>query len=54
MRPFSSCVLIAKLAEATGVPYLENLAKVAIVVIELLDVRMPVPVSPAVAHPAIL
>ncbi|KAK0222497.1 hypothetical protein EDD85DRAFT_861293 [Armillaria nabsnona] len=37
MRPFSSCVLIAKLAEATGVPYLENLAKVAVVVIELLD-----------------
>lgn len=37
MRPISSCALIAKLAEATGVPYLENLAKVAVVVIELLD-----------------
>ncbi|SJL02957.1 uncharacterized protein ARMOST_06300 [Armillaria ostoyae] len=37
MRPFSSCILIAKLAEATGVPYLENLAKAAIAVIELLE-----------------
>ncbi|PBK65233.1 hypothetical protein ARMSODRAFT_438686 [Armillaria solidipes] len=37
MQPVSSCALIAKLAEATGVPYLENLAKVAVVVIELLD-----------------
>ncbi|KAK0431085.1 hypothetical protein EV421DRAFT_1912185 [Armillaria borealis] len=37
MRPFSSCMLIAKLAEATGVPYLENLAKAAIAVIELLE-----------------
>ncbi|KAK0234286.1 hypothetical protein IW262DRAFT_143732 [Armillaria fumosa] len=37
MRPISSCALIAKPAEATGVPYLENLAKVAVAVIELLD-----------------
>ncbi|PBK93581.1 hypothetical protein ARMGADRAFT_1030179 [Armillaria gallica] len=29
-------VLIAKLAEATGVPYLENVAKAAVAVIELL------------------
>ncbi len=54
MCPFSSCILIAKLAEATGVPYLENLAKAAIAVIELLEVCMPVPVSPADTHPALL
>ncbi|KAK0491804.1 hypothetical protein EDD18DRAFT_1186347 [Armillaria luteobubalina] len=47
MRPINSCALIAKLAEATGVPYLENLAKVAVIVIELLDVRMTV-VCPSV------
>ncbi|SJL18380.1 uncharacterized protein ARMOST_21968 [Armillaria ostoyae] len=37
MGHFTAYVLVAKLAEATGVPYLENVAKAAVAVIELLE-----------------
>ncbi len=50
----SSGVSSLRVIGTKGDLYLENLAKVGVVVIELLDVRMPVPVSLAVAHPSIL
>ncbi|PBK93576.1 hypothetical protein ARMGADRAFT_1079880 [Armillaria gallica] len=37
MAPFSAGVIVAKIAEATGVLYLQNVAKAALVVIELLE-----------------
>ncbi|KAK0432485.1 hypothetical protein EV421DRAFT_1848541 [Armillaria borealis] len=37
MAPFSAGVVVAKIAEASGVPYLQNVAKAAVVVIELLE-----------------
>ncbi len=38
---FSAGVIVAKIAEASGVPYLQNVAKAAVVVTELLEVRRP-------------
>ncbi len=50
MGQFAAYALVAKLAEATGVPYLENVAKAAVAVIELLEVRMP-PSAPCYYSP---
>ncbi|KAK0479808.1 hypothetical protein EDD18DRAFT_1113742 [Armillaria luteobubalina] len=36
MSPLNACLKVAKIAEASGAPYLENVAKVAVVVFELL------------------
>lgn len=41
MASFSAGVIVAKIAEASGVPYLQNVAKAAVVVTELLEVRRP-------------
>ncbi|KAK0491736.1 hypothetical protein EDD18DRAFT_1334595 [Armillaria luteobubalina] len=36
MSPLNACLKVAKIAEASSAPYLENVAKVAVVVFELL------------------
>ncbi|KAK0491743.1 hypothetical protein EDD18DRAFT_1358517 [Armillaria luteobubalina] len=36
MSPLNVCLKVAKIAEASGAPYLKNVAKVAVVVFELL------------------
>ncbi len=41
MTALNACLTVARLAEAAGdsVPYLENVAKIAVLVFELLEVR---------------
>ncbi len=42
MPGLNACLQVASLAEASGIPYIEKLAKVVVVVMELLEVRIPV------------
>ncbi len=39
MPALNVCLQVANIAEASGVPYVEKLAKVAVAVFELLEVR---------------
>ncbi len=41
MPALNASLKVARIAEASGVPYLEKLAKVAVAVLELLEVRIP-------------
>ncbi len=41
MPALSATLQVASLIEASGIPYIEKLAKVAVAVIELLEVRIP-------------
>ncbi len=42
MSALNACLKVANIAEASGVPYVENVAKVAVVVFKLLEVRLAI------------
>ena len=40
MSALNACLKVANIAEASGVPYVQNVAKVAAAVFKLLEVRL--------------